>query len=170
MIGPVFGKEARALVAQARAAATRVGAPEVASDHLLLAIAESPTPAGRFLRDNGVAPDVVEQLAEASAGDAELLGSLGIDVGEVRESVERRYGVGTWRSAQGRRTPPFSRDAASTLRGTVAAARSTDSKRIAADELLIAVLRSGRQATALLARLGLEAAALERALRSARTV
>ena len=167
MIGPAFGKEARVVVVQARQAAMRVGSAEVASDHLLLALAESATTAGRFLREHGVMPEILERLTEAAAGDADLLASLGIDVEEVRTSIERRYGDGTWRRAMGRKVPGFSTDAKRTLVQTAVAAKSMGTKRISADTMLLAVLQAGRQAGAVLKRLDINPSLLERQLLAA---
>src|SRR5438128_1570643 len=70
-------------------------------EHLLYAIAHSPTPVGEVARTHGVTPDRVaaqtERLLNGPRGvfaglDAEALATIGIDLQAVRDAVEANLG------------------------------------------------------------------------------
>ena len=168
MMGPVFVKEAKRLILEARSAAVRLGASETGTEHLLLAVAGSQTRAGAFLRERGVTPDRVEHYADPLMVDSPLLQSLGIDVEAVQSHLERTFGRDAWRRVFGSRHRRFSPEATRALKSTVSTARSIRTKRIDAMVVLLAILSDGRQAGVVLRRLGLEPAALAGQLRAAR--
>ena len=168
MMGPVFVKEAKRLILGARSAAVRLGAAETGSEHLLLAVAESPTVAGAFLRDKGITPDRVEHLADPLVVDSPLLESLGIDVSMVQGHLDASFGRETWRRAFGPRPKKFSAEATRALKSTVTQAQSVRSKRIDAAVVLLALLHDGRQAGMIVRRLGVEPVTLASQLRAAR--
>jgi len=114
--GKVFGRfteQAHRVLDLAREEAERCGHRYLGAEHLLLGVlAEGQSAAARVLRAHGVelatARAEVRHLAERGVvpsprpSDAELLGTLGIDLGAIRRSTEHAFGfqaVGeaTWR-------------------------------------------------------------------------
>ena len=165
MRGPTFAKEARMLVLRARSEAVRLGAAETGTEHLLLALADSPTPAGAFLRERGVTPDRVEVYADPLTLDAPLLAQLGIDVESVQRHLDGTFGRDAWRRVFGTRYRRFSQDAVRTITSTATYAKAVRRKRVDAVTVLQALLAEGRSAGAVLQRLGHEPATLASQLR-----
>jgi ATP-dependent Clp protease ATP-binding subunit ClpA len=109
-----FVPSARAVVADAQLQARGLGHPFVGTEHLLLALIVSDTPAGDVLRAAGLTADGVTERVRAAVGppaleaDRAALAALGIDLDQVRESVESTFGpgalaaAGTW-AHRGRR-------------------------------------------------------------------
>lgn len=94
-----FTAQARAVVVDAYAHAERLDHPFLGCEHLLLAVSESPSPAGEVLRAQGITRGAVEAvLARQASGDrfAELdkdaLAAIGIDLDQVRACVEDALG------------------------------------------------------------------------------
>lgn len=164
MRGPCFAKDVHALIRRARLEAVRLGSAETGTEHLLLAIAASETPAGAFLRDRGVTPDRVEHYSDPLNVDAPLLAMLGIDVAAVQQHLDGNFGQDAWRRVFGSRQKRFTPEAGRTLRRAVRFARSTRRRSIDATIVLLAVLGEGRQAGLVLRRLGQDPEDLERLL------
>ena len=96
-----FTAEARAVVGAAEQHARRLRHGWVGCEHLLLAVAASPAPAGALLRRAGAGPEAVEGAIVAAIGsgrgdgdDEVALASLGIDLAQVRDAVEATFGPG----------------------------------------------------------------------------
>jgi ATP-dependent Clp protease ATP-binding subunit ClpA len=95
-----FTASARTLVVAAQDEARRRGDRVIATPHLLLAALDSD--AGDVLRAHGITREAVEQAFDdliahegpTSAGDAEILAALGIDVSRIRDAVEAQFGPG----------------------------------------------------------------------------
>jgi ATP-dependent Clp protease ATP-binding subunit ClpA len=107
MMSPLFSPAIRETVARAQRQARRLGHNVIGSEHLLLALAGSRTPAGAALREQGVTPDQVRAQilllpgashasrdTRGAAIDAEALATIGIDLDAVRARVERAFGPG----------------------------------------------------------------------------
>lgn len=94
-----FSESARQVVRAAGQSAQELGAEEVGTEYLLLALAADRTgPAGRALRGLGIdAAELHEELRRGPRGtepDADALAVLGIDLDEVRRRVEAAFGPG----------------------------------------------------------------------------
>ncbi|HET6504292.1 MAG TPA: Clp protease N-terminal domain-containing protein [Amycolatopsis sp.] len=96
-----FGDDARALVRTAQEHARALRHPGIGSEHLLYAVADSPTRVGAVARDHGLTPDgVAAQTDRLLAGprsvfdglDADALAVIGIDLDAVRAAVEANLG------------------------------------------------------------------------------
>jgi hypothetical protein len=107
-----FGDDARALVRTAQEHARVLGHSGIGSEHLLYAVADSPTRVGAAAREHGLTPDGV--LAQTDrllarprrvfAGlDAEALAAIGIDLDAVRAAVEANFGPAQGSSTWARR-------------------------------------------------------------------
>jgi ATP-dependent Clp protease ATP-binding subunit ClpA len=106
-----FTDRARNAVTGAQSTARELGHNYIGTEHLLLALLEGDGIAARVLAGLGVTPDVVKRqvLAEVGRGpldpgDAEALGTIGIDLHEVQRRVEASFGPGAlyWRPGCGR--------------------------------------------------------------------
>src|SRR4051794_4243785 len=91
-----FTHEARETVVQAQAEARRLHSGRVGTEHLLLALLGQHTPTAAVLARHGLSREpVTTAVQELTDGlDADALGSLGIDLGAVRERVEATFGPG----------------------------------------------------------------------------
>jgi len=98
-----FTDDARQVVVQAQAAASRLGHGFIGCEHLLLAVASTATPAGVVLRGQGVSPERIEteilrivgpsRTADLLGGlDREALASIGIELDVVRTRLEAAFG------------------------------------------------------------------------------
>ncbi|WIY00810.1 Clp protease N-terminal domain-containing protein [Amycolatopsis mongoliensis] len=101
MRNPQFDDDVRALVRTAQERARALGHPGIGCEHLLYAIAHSPTPLGEVAREHGVTPErVAAQTDRLLNGprsvfdglDADALATIGIDLQAVREAVEATFG------------------------------------------------------------------------------
>jgi ATP-dependent Clp protease ATP-binding subunit ClpA len=91
-----FTEAARSVVVDAQAEARRFGHPQIGSEHLLLAISTSATPAADALTGLGITPaTIVAVLPQGRTGrpfegiDEEALAAIGIDLEQVRACVEK---------------------------------------------------------------------------------
>lgn len=96
-----FTPDARQVVVDAQAHARRRGTGWIGCEHILLAVAGSETVPGTLLCDHGAGADAVEARIDALIGSGRVdadesvaLASLGIDLDQVREAVESRFGPG----------------------------------------------------------------------------
>ncbi len=101
MVFERFTPEAREVVGRAQEHAHRQGHGWIGCEHLLLGVATSTTPVAMLLRDRGAGPQALEESIAAVIGpnsgdsdDDRLLGTLGIDMGEVRRAAEAAFGTG----------------------------------------------------------------------------
>ncbi|MEV8615924.1 Clp protease N-terminal domain-containing protein [Amycolatopsis sp. NPDC051373] len=107
-----FDDDVRALVRTAQERARTLSHPGVGSEHLLYAVAYSPTPVGVVAREHGLTPGGVAAQTDRLLArphsvfdgvDAEALATIGIDLQAVREAVEASFGLGPAPSSRSRR-------------------------------------------------------------------
>jgi ATP-dependent Clp protease ATP-binding subunit ClpA len=99
-----FTAQARSVVVQARLEAGELGHRTIGTQHVLLAMVAQPdSTGGRVLRSLALGEDEIREDARRSGGpdpagfsgeDAEALRSVGIDLDEVRRTVEETFGPG----------------------------------------------------------------------------
>ena len=150
-----FTDSARAAVVDAQAQARALGATEIRPEHLLLGVLAT---ADRSLRAQlagvGLTGDAVFADLEAAVGvlgpdDADALESIGIDLDAIRERLESTFGEGILdrRSPGGGRPGrwghiPFARGAKKSLELALREAIARRERSIAAEHLLLGILRS----------------------------
>jgi ATP-dependent Clp protease ATP-binding subunit ClpA len=158
-----FTRHARVAVVLAQEDARELRVRELAPQHLLLGILQSAdNDLSAVLNGYGLTADAVrERLVEVAPKadeafdeDAEALRAIGIDLGTVRDSVERTFGPEAFDSAlsqSGRRSRrqrrsshiPFTRSAKKTLEYAVREAVAHKDNEIGCEHLLLGLLRSG---------------------------
>ncbi|MDP2712517.1 MAG: Clp protease N-terminal domain-containing protein [Solirubrobacteraceae bacterium] len=124
-----FTREARQVVVGARRAARRLGAEQVESEHLLLALAESDTAAARALVELGLDDQVI-----AEAIEADLVAML--DVVGVPASV-----VGAVPALPRADQPGYSVHAKQALEHALREAVARGDRRLGAEHILLGTLR-----------------------------
>ncbi|MER7010470.1 Clp protease N-terminal domain-containing protein [Saccharopolyspora sp. NPDC000359] len=176
-----FTADARRAVVGASAFAELRGHPEITDEHLLLALASTPTTrAGQLLTDHGVDQDAVaaayekaRKLGGLSDSDASALRDLGIDVHELVANVERSLGPDAlvdkprrrrWLPRGHKRFTPAARSA---LVGALREAADLRQRRIGDEHVLLALLGGRGVAADLLASHGVDRQAVRRAVRDA---
>ena len=145
-----FTDDARAVVLRAQEQAAQTHAARIGTEHLLLALLDDDQgPTARALARLGV--DAASVRAEAAAGagapepglDAGALATLGINLDEVRERVERAFGPGAL--ARGTRAGggriPFAAGAKKSLELALREAIALGDRHIGAEHVLLGVLR-----------------------------
>jgi ATP-dependent Clp protease ATP-binding subunit ClpA len=99
-----FTKDSRGIVVRAQEHARQLGHRYVGTEHLLLAAAGTPAPAGDILRQQGLTVERVEGEIEQLIGrgpaaglfgdlDRYALASIGIDLDAVRARIEASFGA-----------------------------------------------------------------------------
>src|SRR6266545_3168322 len=168
-----FTNEARNVVTAAQQEARRLGHDCVGTEHVLLGLLQGEGIAARALGDLGVAADAVEREVLAfvrpgpfGAADAEALGTIGIDLEEVRRRLEASFGPGAlrWRPGRrGRRGPlpgghiPFSPRAKKVLELSLREALRLKHNYIGTEHILLGLVREGEGLAALvLTKLGVD--------------
>jgi ATP-dependent Clp protease ATP-binding subunit ClpA len=169
-----FTDRARNVAVDAQRAARRLGHGYVGTEHILLGLLQGDGIAARVLGGLGVTSGAVERevLAEVGRGpfgadDAAALGTIGIDLEEVRRRVEASFGPGAlnWRPGRGcgrgRRLPlarghiPFSPRAKKVLELSLREALALGHNYIGTEHILLGLLREGEGlAMLVLTRLG----------------
>ena len=180
-----FTASARGTVVRAQQEAVDAGSEYIGTEHVAIALAQDDGIAGEVLREAGVtAPALRRQLQKTSKGDegldASALRSLGIDLDDVRRSVEETFGEGALDTAapgrsrrRGGRHVPFTRRAKTSLERGLRQAIMLGDSRIGSEHLLLGLLDEGTGVgVRLLHELGvdpatLRARAVERSRRSA---
>lgn len=169
-----FTPAARQLMVEARTHQRRLDHRLIGTEHLLLALAADDGPSGRVLRGYGLDLDRIEsRLADLDPrpdpdGDAQLLQALGIDLDEVRRSVEQLFGPGALDRARDRRRrntgrlrwPPWGRTATTpsrfgrrskrVLELSLREALRLKTKHIGPEHIGLAILREGEGLACLL--------------------
>jgi ATP-dependent Clp protease ATP-binding subunit ClpA len=151
-----FTSSARGTVIRARDEAVQAGHDRVGTEHLVIALADDTGIAGEVLRDAGVTANALRwALNESSTTpdvdlDADALRSLGIDLDDVRRSVEETFGTGALDvpagaagRARGRQRGghvPFSPDAKKTFERAVRQALTLGQNRLGSEHVLLGVL------------------------------
>ena len=157
-----FTDRARRAVTDAQVVARRLGHGTIGTEHLLLGLLQGDGVAARVLGGLGITPAAVERevLAEVGRGplgveDAAALGTIGIDLEEVRRRIEASFGPGAlyWRPGRGcgrgRRLPPakghipFSPRAKKVLELSLREALALKHNYIGSEHILLGLLREG---------------------------
>lgn len=102
-----FTKTSRDVVVRSRHTSQELGHTFVGTEHLLLALLDSPTAVGRILRDVGLTHDGVVDRIERQLrrppvdieADRTALASIGIDLDRVEEAVDETFGPGAFRAS-----------------------------------------------------------------------
>ena len=161
-----FTNEARNAVVAAQQEARRLGHDCVGTEHVLLGLLQGEGIAARTLADLGVTADAVEREVLAfvrpspfGAANAEALGTIGIDLEEVRRRLEATFGPGAlrWRPGRrgGRRGPlpgahiPFSPRAKKVLELSLREALRLEHNYIGTEHILLGLVREGEGLAAL---------------------
>lgn len=158
-----FTKDARAVVVDAQVQARTTKSPHIGTEHLVLGILSGAGgPAADVLGNAGVTTaGAARQIAERSEVlndvDAEALGSIGIDLDEVRRTVEETFGEGAldpeaqpekkgWFT---RKTGhiPFTKDAKKALELSLREALARKDDTIGTEHILLGVLRAANGVT-----------------------
>ena len=142
-----FTSSARGTVIRARDEAVDAGDDRVGTEHVVIALANDTGIAGEVLRDAGVTANALRWARnEKSAApdvdlDADALRSLGIDLDDVRRSVDVPAGAaGGARGRQRGGHVPFSPDAKKTLERAVREALTLGQNRLGSEHVLLGVL------------------------------
>ncbi len=156
-----FTQGARKAVTDAQVVARRLGHGCIGTEHILLGLVEGDGVAARVLAGLGVTSAAVEReiLAEVGRGplgmgDAEALGTIGIDLDEVRRRVEASFGKGALQWRPGRRDPerwppmlgghiPFSPRAKKVLELSLREALALKHNYIGTEHILLGLVREG---------------------------
>ena len=162
-----FTREARRIVEAAQQEARSVGASHVRPEHLLVALADHcspllfaepgpPVPVGD---PNPITAAKLRAQLASEDPDAEALARLGISLADVRRAIERAFGPEAWAPAcEGRL--PFAPETKRALENALREAVELRTRRIGAVELLLGLLRHGDAVCTLIARCGVDPAAL----------
>lgn len=151
-----FTAAARSVVVHAQEEARALRHGWIGTEHLLIGLADDPGVAGVVLADAGVRPEDLREalrtLLQSGGDDAEALRTLGIDLDDVRRSVEEAFGEGAledrpspgrWRrrSAMPSGHIPFTGRAKKALELALREAVHLNSASIGSEHLLLGILR-----------------------------
>ncbi|MGH3390185.1 MAG: Clp protease N-terminal domain-containing protein [Actinomadura sp.] len=154
-----FSRDARQVVVRARDESRRLGHGRIGTVHLLLALVENTdSTAGQALREHGVRPDDLRERVLRLVGtgpetdrvdplDGDALAAIGIDLDEVRRTVEAGFGDGALDlgsgSGQGwNRHSGITAQARKTLELSLRSAIALKQRRIRSGHLLLGLLRA----------------------------
>jgi ATP-dependent Clp protease ATP-binding subunit ClpA len=154
-----FTASARAVVVNAQRDARELDQPSIGTALLLLGVAEERTTAGgRVLETLGIAvSDVRDDIRRRttrerafSDEDEDALRSVGIDLDEVRRSVEGSFGPGALDRGRGARAGhiPFTRGGKKALELALREALALGHKHIGTEHLLLGLVRDERSSAA----------------------
>ena len=168
-----FTDRARQVAVEAQVSARRLGHGRVGTEHILLGLLQGDGLAAQVLAGLGVTSAAVEREVRAEvgrgplgAGDAEALGTIGIDLDEVRRRVEASFGPGALNWRPGRRHRPwrppmlaghipFSPRAKKVLELSLREALALKHRHIGTEHILLGLVREGEGlAMLVLTRLG----------------
>ena len=146
-----FTEEARQIVVGAQEEARRLRSPHIGTEHLLLGLLDQHTPTAAVLARNGLTRESTVAAISAFTGgeglDAAALGTVGIDLDAVRDSVEATFGPGALDLPRGTRDPkghiPFTPRAKKVLELSLREALALKSRSIADGHVALGVLREG---------------------------
>jgi ATP-dependent Clp protease ATP-binding subunit ClpA len=161
-----FTDRARNVVIAARQEARRLGHDCIGTEHLLLGLLREQGIAARTLAHLGVTAEAVEREVVAfvrpgpfGEADAAALGTIGIDLDEVKRRLEATFGPGALRWRPGRRglrrgpLPgghiPFSPRAKKVLELSLREALRLDHNYIGTEHILLGLVREGEGLAAL---------------------
>src|SRR5829696_1008991 len=140
-----FTEDARQVVVRAQEEARRLHSDHIGTEHLLLGLLDQDSPTAAVLARHGLTRESTVAAVRAFTGgealDAAALGTVGIDLDAVRESVEAAFGPGALDAPRGTRQPkghiPFTPRAEKVLE------LSLKSKSIADGHIALGLLREG---------------------------
>jgi ATP-dependent Clp protease ATP-binding subunit ClpA len=155
-----FSRSARVAVVLAQEEARELNADEIRPEHLLVGTLQS---SGRnlasVLSSFGLTADGVRERLEraespgdeSSDDDAEALKSIGIDLNQVRDSIDRSFGEGTFDNAlrkSGRRRRrrghiPFTKPAKKVLELSLREALAHNDNYIGCEHIMLGIVRGG---------------------------
>ena len=178
-----FTASARQVVVDSQVQARALTAPEIGAEHLLLALLEQPEslPA-RVLAELGVTrAALVEQVRGIT--DAEALRTVGVDLDQVRSSIEATFGPGALDRPRERRTGwlrrrrltgsdamRFGNSARKALELSLRQALALQHRHLGAEHVLLGLLTTdGEPAARVLQRLGVAPGAVRDRVRAALT-
>ena len=171
-----FTEEARHVVVRAQEEARRLHHHHIGTEHLLLGLLDQHTPSAAVLIRHGLTRESTVAAIRAFIGaeglDAAALGSVGIDLDAVRDSVEAAFGPGALDVPRGRRDVkghiPFTPRAKKVLELSLREALALRSKSIADGHMALGLLREGEGlAMKIIHDRGLDAGALREEIRTA---
>jgi ATP-dependent Clp protease ATP-binding subunit ClpA len=159
-----FTAQARSVVVRAQEDARELGQPSIGTPTLLLALAEArDIVGGRVLEVLGIGEDDIRQGSEQrdpafSDEDEDALRSVGIDLDEVRRSVEETFGPGALDRGRGSTGHiPFTRGAKKALELSLREAIALGHKHIGTEHLLLGLVHDERcSAAAILGARGID--------------
>jgi ATP-dependent Clp protease ATP-binding subunit ClpA len=165
-----FHSDARSTVLLARDNAKRLGADQIRTEHMLLALLEvHDNPARRVLESHGLtyamAYEIVRKMDAEPPLDAEALEAIGIDLEAVRGKLESVFGKGVLDSPK-RATrrgghQMMGQDARKTLELSLRESIAAQSGYISAAHILLAILRADAGGARVLKEAGLDTQALK---------
>ncbi|GAB3880516.1 hypothetical protein GCM10029964_035080 [Kibdelosporangium lantanae] len=170
----LFTEPARQAVRASNDTAIALGHDFIGTEHMLLALADTPGGASDLLRAHGVDPAQAREVTirllteagvPANGGQAarDALASIGIDVDEVQRHADANFGPGAFRFPR----PAFTPRARKALEHTAHEAKSLGHQHIDTEHLLIGLLDdSAALATRILVALDVEPAPLRDAARA----
>jgi ATP-dependent Clp protease ATP-binding subunit ClpA len=146
-----FTDQARQVVVRAQEEARRLHAHHIGTEHLLLGLLDQDTPTAAVLARHGLTRESTVAAIRAFTGgealDAAALGTVGIDLDAVRDSVEATFGPGALDVPRGTREPkghiPFTPRAKKVLELSLREAIALKSKSIADGHIALGLLREG---------------------------
>jgi ATP-dependent Clp protease ATP-binding subunit ClpA len=159
-----FTRPARQVVTDAIGEAERAQARRVGTEHVLLALLGKETRSAAVLAEAGVTREALLEAFEAirrrgglTDAEAAALRSLGIDVDNVVEQVEREHGAGALAEPRSAKLShiPFTDEAKELLVGTLRQAQGRGDRRIGDEHLLLALAAADGSAAQVLAGHGL---------------
>jgi ATP-dependent Clp protease ATP-binding subunit ClpA len=150
-----FTREARRVVVRAQTEAMALGHNYLGTEHLLLGLFREDAVAARALGSVGISRQAVIDDVRAIVGacpalaprpDPAALASLGIDLDEVRRSVEATFGPGAleatcaWQRGRGR---PFTPRAKKVLQLSLREALALGHRYLGPEHVLLGLIREG---------------------------
>ncbi|GLW07451.1 hypothetical protein Misp01_25810 [Microtetraspora sp. NBRC 13810] len=148
-----FTTAARHVVTEAQVESRALRHGHIGTEHLLLALLRATDrPPARILGELGLthaeATAAILRYVGSDDLDADALGSIGIDLGAVREKIEETFGPGALDRPRGaRRSPtghiPFNPRAKKALELSLREALRLKHKHIADGHILLGILREG---------------------------
>jgi ATP-dependent Clp protease ATP-binding subunit ClpA len=146
-----FTEEARQVVVRAQEEARRLRSSHIGTEHVLLGLLDQDTPTAAVLAHHGLTREstvaAIRAFTSAEGLDAAALGTVGIDLDAVRDSVEAAFGPGALDVPRGRREAkghiPFTPRAKKVLELSLREALALKSKSIADGHIALGLIREG---------------------------
>ena len=143
-----FTNDARQVVHRAHKECGALGHSSIGTAHLLLALSDGDGDGARALRDHGLEPDDLRERVRRLAGpradpiDGAALAAIGIDLDEVRRTVEAAFGAGALEGGRRRGRMTFTPQAKKSLELSLRSALALKHRHINSGHVLLGVLRS----------------------------